>query len=105
MTDAEKNALDTLAEVNEVDGAIEVSMTLPRWDEKHKKPIIKINAGSVYNWLHSKGYKVLYKTGDDIRNNLSDSLLSGSWKFALSDVKNETTPEAQPKATRKKRNK
>lgn len=105
MTDAEKNALDTLAEVNEVDGAVEVSMTLPRWRESHQEPIIKINAGSVHGWLLSRGYKVVYKTGADIRNNLSDSLLSGSWKFALSDVENETTLETKPKATKKKRNK
>mgnify|MGYP001193982110 FL=1 len=105
MTDAEKNALDTLAEVNEVDGAVEVSMTLPRWDEKHKKPIIKINAGYVYNWLHSKGYKVLYKTGDDIRNNLTDALRSGSWRFTLSSAEDTTPPEEKPKATKKKRNK
>ena len=101
MTDTGIEALNSLAKIKKLDGAIEVTMTLPRWNESYQEPIIKINSAKVHGWLVSKGHDIEYRTGDDIRNNLTDALRSGKWTFQV----NERVGASQdkPKTSSKKK--
>tara|TARA_R110000824_G_scaffold24884_21_gene87190 strand:+ start:269 stop:586 length:318 start_codon:yes stop_codon:yes gene_type:complete len=102
MTDTGIEALNSLAKIKKLDGAIEVTVTLPRWNESYRKPIIKINSAKVHGWLVSKGHDIEYSTGDDIRNNLTDALRSGTWTFQVNEQTDKIS-QVKPKTSSKQK--